>query len=184
MVYYSFSKWQELLYPEVISQAPMYRSNDERRSPGFLKKYIKLITTTGEKGIRYKTISVPGGTVKGTPAYNALSAIYLLHRAGPKPVVINAKPGSILTFPLKAGTVIRNPNVMRQGPGRTRGPKNWVVTKRVYQGSKARSGTYNNPWIYNIYNKNTYMLTNILKANFLAAKSKKTKAGVTTIEIG
>lgn len=179
LAYHSFSRWQEIIYPDIVSQTPIFKSNDERRSPGFVRKYIKLITSTGESGIKYRVIAVPGGTVKGTPQYHALMAILSLHGTSGRPLSINAKPGSILTFPLKSGQTFRNPKVLRQGPGRTRGPKNWVVTKRVVQTKWGRP----NPWIIEIFNKNVYMLTNILHQELLAAKGRKTKLGEKKIEV-
>jgi len=169
MVYHSYSRWQEILYPEVIAQTPVSSSQDERKPRGFVRRHIKLITSTGEKGLKYKTISVPGGTVKRTPAYHALSAIYAYHGASGRPLTIQASAGSVLTFPLKRGQSFRNPKTARQGPGRTRGPARWVVTKHVVQPRWGKP----NPWIGRIYEKNKGMLTRILHQEMLATRRKK-----------
>lgn len=170
VVYHSYSRWQEILYPQVIAQTPVSQSSDERRPPrGFVRRHIKLITTTGEKGLKYRTISVPGGTVRGSPAFRALSAINAYHGISGRPLTITAKPGSILTFPLKRGQTFPNPKTARHGPGRTRGPRNWVVTKKVTQ---LRWGKPN-PWIARIFDANKGMLTKILHQEMLATRRKK-----------
>jgi len=47
----------------------------------------------------------------------------------------------------------------RQGPGRTRGPRNWIVTKKVT--FKARG--VRNPWIFKIAERRRNEFTNLLK---------------------
>ena len=169
MVYHSFSRWQEILYPQVIAQTPVSQSQDERHPRGFVRRHIKLITTTGEKGLKYRAISVPGGTVRGSPAFHALSAIYAYHGVSGRPLRITAKAGSVLTFPLKRGQTFTNPKTARQGPGRTRGPRNWVVTKKVYQPKWGKA----NPWISRIFESNKGMLTKILHQEMLATRRVK-----------
>ena len=169
VVFHSYSRWQEALYPQVIAQTPVSQSLDERHPRGFIRRHIKLVTSVGEKGYKYKTISVPGGTIKGNPAYHALSAIYAYHGASGRPLSFTAKPGSVLTFPLKRGQTFRNPKTASHGPGRTRGPKNWVVTKKVTQTKWGRT----NPWIGKIFDSNKGMLTRILRQEFLATSRKK-----------
>lgn len=174
--YKSFEQWQEAIYPEVIASAPRYKGpKDERRIPDFVKRHIKMMWTTGERGIRYKAIGVPGGTVKGSPAHHAYMAIMSLH-LGRRAFPIYGRP--ILTFPVAPGTTFRNPQVARQGPGRERGRRNWVVTRKVFQPSWP-AGKY--PWIADISFRRLSLLDRILRINFIRAKKK---CGVMRVAVG
>lgn len=175
--YTAFSIWQERIYPEILARTPTYKGTDERRTPGFVNRYIKLMWTSGEYGIRYKAIGVPGGTVRGNPAYHARMAIYSLHE-GRAAVTITGNP---LTFPIKAGTTFRNPKVARQGPGRTRGIKNWAVTKKVFQ---KPWGIGRNPWIAKISLQRRGMLIKLLHLEYVKASRMSEKKGLKKIEIG
>ena len=163
--YLAYSMWQEGIYDQVIAATPRYKGTDERRQPGFVQSHIKLVTAIGEKGIKYKNITVPGGTVKGTPAYHALMAIYSLHE-GRQAFTVQ---GKTMTFPVRKGQVFRNPKVLRQGPGRGRGPRNWMVTKRTTQ---RKWGAGRNTWISNVFNKNTQMLVKLLHLEYTEASKK------------
>lgn len=171
-VYDSFSGWNTILYPQIVARAPIAKDG---RNPGLIKTHLKLMWTTGEQGIRYKAIGVPGGTVKGSPAYHALMAIMTLH-GGRAAVTITGKK---MTFPLGKAQ-IRNPKTARQGPGRTRGPRNWVFTQRVVQ--KARGPR--NQWITNTFESNKQILTNLLRQCVLAQRKKPGQGKAEKIEIG
>lgn len=177
IIYYAYSKWQEELYPRVIAETPVTSSPDPRKVKGFVRSHIKLITTKGERGLKYRTIAVPGGTVKGSPAYHALSAVYAYHGRPGRPLTIHARPGSVLTFPLKKGERIHRPSVARPAPGARRGRKDWVVTRRVVQ--KKWAEPY--PWISNIFERNMKRLVDILHRELIAARRKYK---VKKIEIG
>lgn len=155
--YAAFSHWQEMLYPEVIAETPISQGIDPRQPKGLLRKHIRLMWSTGEQGLKYKAIGVPGGTVYGSPAYHALSAVRAYHGATGRPLTIKPVSKEVLTFPL-GRAIVRNPQVLRQGPGRSRGPRNWVVTRKVYQPRWAPP----NPWIIRIWNEKAGLLPMLL----------------------
>jgi len=77
---------------------------------------------------------------------------------------------------LTRGQVFRNPQTARTAPG-GRGPKRWVVTKKVFQRKWAKT----NPWIGDIFQENKGMLVKILHENMIATRRKKRE---TRIAIG
>jgi len=176
--YTAFSNWQESIYPEVLARTPHFKGPaDERRPTGFIARHIKLMWTSGEYGIKYKAIGIPGGSVRGSPAFHAKMAVYSLHE-GRGPTTIKGGP---LTFPLKAGTSFRNPHTAQQGPGRERGRKNWVVTAKVYQ---RPWGAGRNPWIADVSIKRRERLIKCLHLEYVRAARAKEKKGLKKIEIG
>jgi len=135
----AFSDWIYSIYPEVISETPIYSGNNPSVPKGLIRRHLKVIRTTHGK-YSYKTIGVPGGAIRGSPPYHALMALLSLH-SGRRAITIK---GKTMAFPL--GTLVfRNPKVARPPPGK-RGAKTWVITRKVKQ--PARAGT--NPWIYRI----------------------------------
>lgn len=152
--YKAFSTWSERIYPTVIARTPRYKGNDPRRTPGFVASHIKVMWTTGPGGIRYKAIGVPGGSVKGTPAYHALMAIYSLHEGWRSPFIRRPVSKRIMTFPLRRGETFRNPRAAAHAPGVRRGPKRWVITKKAYQ----TGGPKRNRWLANTLQENVPLL--------------------------
>ena len=171
-VYLAFSEWNEALYPQILAKTPVSREN---RTPGLVKRHLKMMWTTGERRIRYKALGVPGGTVKGTPAYHALMAIKTLHE-GRRAVIITGKK---MTFPM-GRALIEKAKVARHGPGIARGPKNWIFTTKVSQ--KARGPR--NTWITDTFDKNKYMYLNLLRQSVLAERKRTGHGKETVIEIG
>lgn len=157
-LYKAYSEWQEALYPEVISETPITKSEDPRAIRGFVRDHIKLMTSHGEKGLPYKTIGVPGGTVRGTPAFHALSAIYAFHGWTGRPLTIRPRRSKVLTFPLKKGEVFRRPELARPPPW-GKGPKRWLVVPKVFQPSWGKP----NPWIARIFEHNKDLLLRLVE---------------------
>jgi len=143
-----YNRWMESIYPIIVSETPMYSGNDPRRSPGFVKGSIKLMVTMSS-GLRTKTVGVPGGDAKGTPAYNAWHAVRSLHEGWRGPFTRYPK-GKVLTFPLKRGTTFKNP--MTASPpltGSGKGKKQWVITTKSVQ----KTGPKPNPWVERIIDR-------------------------------
>jgi len=134
-VYEAFSRFSEMIYPEVIAACPKI-TYDPRRRPGWVASHIKLMWTTGKGGIRFRCIGVPGGSVKGSDAYHALMAIYSLEKGWKTGITYGPVSKQAMTFPLKGGQSFRNPKVAAIPPWsrgrRGRKPaKTWVITKKV-----------------------------------------------------
>lgn len=158
--YKAFSEWIYSIYPQVISETPVYQGENPSVTKGLIRRSLKIIRTSAGREHRYKTIGIPGGTMKGTPPYHALMALLSLH-SGRRPITIK---GKVMTFPLKSLN-FRNPRVARPPPG-GRGPKTWVVTRKVKQ--RAREGT--NPWIYRIVSRRYREILKFLDKDIKAKK--------------
>lgn len=141
-----YNRWMEIIYPIIVRDTPTYSGNDPRRRPGFVKSSLKLMVTMSS-GMRTKTVGVPGGDVKGTPAYNAWHAIRSLHEGWRGPFIRRPK-GKILTFPLQKGVSFKNPMAANPPPG-GKGKKTWVITTKAVQ----KKGPKSNPWVYNIMDR-------------------------------
>jgi len=168
--YNAFSRWSEMIYPKVIMATPTYKGTDPRRKPGFVRSKIKLMWTTGEKRIRFKAIGVPRGTIKGTPEYHALMAIYSMHYGWSKPFVRRPKASKVLTFPLKRGQRFRKPYLARPPPGNPRGRKRWIVTTKAVQ----KGGPKRNPFIHRVFRDNIDLYYSLLREE-LKKKGKERK---------
>jgi len=187
-VHDAYTRWCEIIYDMVKKEAPIYpiKRPPPQPPPGFVSRHIKLVTRTGPKGIRYKTLAVPGGSKKGTPAYHALMAIYALHGYR-REIVIRPKRVSALAFPVQPGVVIRSQKV--KAPGlkertreKKRGPARWIVTGKVVQPEWPKAGR--NPWIRKIFERTKNMYGRLLKLELDKIKRKtKIKSGVKWIKM-
>jgi len=174
--YAAFSRWQEAIFPIVIAKTPVYHgAADERAKPGFVRSHIKMMWTTGPKGMRFKTIGVPGATKKGSAAYHALMAINSLHE-GRAAFTIKGSP--ILTFPVKKGAIFSNQGT--RGPGRTKGPTNWVITKKATQKAWPIS---KNPWLPQIWVSERGKLMKLLSFYYVMAGKESERKVRKKIEV-
>lgn len=179
----AYTRWQEIMYEMVKKEAPVYKHKREppQPPPGFVSSHIKLVTRTGPRGIRYKTLAVPGGSKKGSPAYHALMAIYALHGFR-RAIVIRPKRVSALAFPVQPGVVIRSQKVKEHDRKKRRGPARWIVTSKVTQPEWPKAGR--NPWIRNIFERTKVMYSRLLGEELRKIERKtKVKSGVKWIKI-
>jgi len=173
-MYEAFSRWSEMIYPKVIASCPVYSGPDFRRRPGFVRRHIKLTWSTGLYGIKYKAIGVPRGSLRGTPQYHALMAIYALHYGWEKPFIRRPKTRTVMTFPLKKGERIRNPRAAKPPPGR-KGPKTWIVTRKAVQ----VKGPRRNPFIHKVFRENFSSYLALVREAFKKKGRRKKKIEIT-----
>jgi len=174
MMYAAFSDWQRFMYPQVISECPVHKVPDPRRSPGFVRSHIKLVTHRIKEG-SYQAIGVPGASVQGSPAWRAYSAILALHGTGArrtKPLLIQPIRKQALAFPLSSKTIYsRKASPMSREKIRTRGPKNWVVVKWVFQ--PPDSWRVYNPFIWRVFERNKPVLLKLLHQHAIKASRER-----------
>ena len=148
----SLSDYNESIYPEIKASAPIYDGLDPRREKNVLTKYMQMMKRQ-IRGIPYMTPGIPGATIKDSPEQHAWLAIMSLHYGWNKPFFRRAKNKKTMFFPIKGQPKSLQAGIKIAGLSGT-----WISTQKVWQPANITK----NPWISNVWTRNSERLTSIL----------------------